>query len=148
MQVSWISEEMREMMKIRNHLWKNAKQTKDEHVWIEFRRVRNFVTSEMRRCKREYHIHQAKKHPRKLWLKVNKLLGRQVRPHIQLLKYQTVGIQLRPSTVSSPTTPKPCLLTPPLAKHGKTVPSLSNSPLSWWRKKQWQNSFPMLTRES
>ena len=88
-QVPWISEEMREMMKIRNHLWKNAKQTKDKHVWIEFRRVRNFVTSEMRRCKREYlesAINQAKKHPRKLWLEVNKLLGRQVRPHIQLLQ--------------------------------------------------------------
>ena len=77
------------MMKIRNHLWKKAKKTKDEHVWIEFRRVRNFVTSEMRHCKREYLegvIHQAKKHPRKLWLEVNRLLGRQVQPHIQLLQ--------------------------------------------------------------
>ena len=61
-QVPWISEELREMMKIRNHLWKKAKKTKDEHVWIEFRRVRNFVTSEVRHCKREYLggvIHQA-----------------------------------------------------------------------------------------
>ena len=43
----------------------------------------------MRRCKSEYLegvIHQAKKHPRKLWLEVNRLLGRQVRPHIQLLQ--------------------------------------------------------------
>ena len=31
-------------------------------------------------------LHQAKKHPRKLCLEVNRLLGRQVRPHIQLLQ--------------------------------------------------------------
>ena len=43
----------------------------------------------MRCCKREYLegvLHQAKKHPRKLWLEINRLLGRQVRPHIQLLQ--------------------------------------------------------------
>ena len=137
----------REMMKIRNHLWKKAKKTKDEHIWIEFRRVRNFVTSEMRRCKREYLegvIHQAKKHPQKLWLEVNRLLGRHVRSHIQLL--QTEDGEISDSQdIASPTAPKLWLVTHPLARHGKTVASPSNSPLSLWRKEQQQNSFPILT---
>ena len=140
------------MMKIRNDLWKKAKQIKDEHVWIEFRRVRNFVTSEMRCCKSEYLegvIHQAKKHPRKLWLEVNRLLGRQVRPHIQLLQTKDGEIsdsQDIAEVLNCFFTYRTQAMSANTPKHGKTVPSLSNSPLSRWRKKQWQNSFPMLTR--
>ena len=62
-QVLWITEEVREMMIARNHLWKKAKKTKDEHAWVEFKIVRNFVTGEIRRRKSDYLegiIHQAK----------------------------------------------------------------------------------------
>ena len=142
-------------MKIRNDLWKKAKQIKDEHVWIEFRRVRNFVTSEMRRCKSEYLegvIHQAKKHPRKLWLEVNRLLGRQVRPHIQLLQTKDGEISdsqdiaevlncfftYRTQAMSANTPPRQ-------TQKDSAVPVQFTFKLVE-EKEQWQNSFLMLTR--
>ena len=44
-QVPWITEEVREIMRVRNSLWKKARRTKDEQTWLEFRLARNYVKS-------------------------------------------------------------------------------------------------------
>jgi len=69
-QVPWFTDEIRELVKERNHLWKKARRTKDENVWVEFRLVRNYVTAELRRSKRAYLegvVWQYRRQPKKLW---------------------------------------------------------------------------------
>jgi len=74
-QVPWFTDEVRELVKERNHLWKKARRTKDENVWVEFRMVRNYVTAELRRSKRAYFegvVWQSRRQPKKLWTEMNK----------------------------------------------------------------------------
>ena len=88
-QVPWITDEIRDLFRIRDHLGKKARKSKDEGVWIEYRSVRNYVTAELRRSKRTYLegiAWRAKKQPKKLWNEMNKLLGRNAVTQIQLIR--------------------------------------------------------------
>ena len=85
-QVPWITEEVREIMRVRNSLWKKARKTKDEQTWLEFRLARNYVTAEMRRCKRAYLedvIKSTRKQPRRLWSELNRVMGRHTQSTVQ-----------------------------------------------------------------
>lgn len=87
--VPWITEEVRELFKIRDHLGKKARKTKDEEVWIEYRMVRNYVTAELRRSKRAYLegiALQSRRQPKRIWNELNKLMGQNVKTPISLLR--------------------------------------------------------------
>ena len=87
-QVPWITEEIQRLIRVRNQQWKKAKRTKDEQAWIEYRMVRNYVTTVLRKSKREYLesvVQQSRKQPKKLWTEISKMLGQCGRPSIRLL---------------------------------------------------------------
>ena len=45
---------LRRLIRVRYQQWKKAKRTKDEQAWIEYRMVRNYVTTQLRKSKQEY----------------------------------------------------------------------------------------------
>ena len=77
------------LIRVRNQQWKKAKTTKDEQAWIEYRMLRNYVTTQLRKSKQEYLksiVRQSRKQPKKLWTEIGKMLGQCGRPSIRLLR--------------------------------------------------------------
>ena len=54
-QLPWIEEDIRELMRKRDWVLHKYHKTKDHELWNVFKRMRNLVTMNMRRAKREYY---------------------------------------------------------------------------------------------
>ena len=66
----------------------SARQSNDVNLWAKYRVLRNNVTSECHRAKREYHdnlISENRNNSKKLWQTIKKLLPSKVSSHISHL---------------------------------------------------------------
>ena len=73
-------------MRVRKSLWKKTRRTKDKQTWLESRLAKNYVTAEMRRCKRGYLkgvIKSTRTQPRRLWSELNRVMGRHTQSTVQ-----------------------------------------------------------------
>ena len=52
----WISPQIRHKMNLRYKSYKKAKRLDDEVLWSEYRKIRNEITSEVRRAKGNYYM--------------------------------------------------------------------------------------------
>ncbi len=52
--IPWFNTNLRKLIRKRNRIHKQAKTVNNEQAWYKFRKIRNEVTSLLRKCKLEY----------------------------------------------------------------------------------------------
>ena len=86
-QLPWIDEDIRELMQERDWVLHKYHRTKDRELWNVFKRMRNQVTMNMRRAKREYYAAVCNdiKNPKKGWTALRSLMGKHHKEPIQAI---------------------------------------------------------------
>ena len=82
----WINNTIRLKMNRRFKLFKRAVETKDQNTWADYKRLRNEITSDLRKAKAEYFIDQLKKTTSAYWNVLSKAPNPKVRKKIGPLK--------------------------------------------------------------
>ena len=79
----WIGNDVRRLMRARNYHRTKARNSKRAEDWMQYRKLRNLVTWELKKAKLEYLSRQSTK---KVWKELNRVLGRKGRHNIEAIR--------------------------------------------------------------
>jgi len=72
----WISQNAKKLIRARNYYHTMAKKSRNSNDWEQYWKLRNLVTSEMRKAKLQFFENLSNQTPRKVWKVLNRTLGR------------------------------------------------------------------------
>lgn len=75
----WFDSEIKELIEVKNEIYKKAKEFKVESYWSEYKKIRNKLTYTIKKKKREYNdsqIDKNKNDSKKLWKNLKEVIGK------------------------------------------------------------------------
>ena len=82
----WIGNDVRRLMRARNYHRTKARNSKRAEDWMQYRKLRNLVTWELKKAKLKYFESVSRQSTKKLWKELNRVLGRRSRHNIEAIR--------------------------------------------------------------